>query len=403
MKKAIRCTTAGFLVVLSLLFTVISGEYAALPDQFHVTRGDTFSLPGSANDAVSVDASAAQRVGVQDNYEVNISLFGIIPIKTVQVEVVEKQYVVPCGVPFGIKMFTEGVVVVGLSDVDGENGLCNPGRDAGIKLGDVILSIDGVEVSSNDQVAEIITASGGKDIAVTLRRKNMTFTVAVSPARTTDGQFKAGLWVRDSSAGIGTLTFYNPDNQTFGGLGHPICDVDTGEILPLNTGEVGSVQIIGAVKGVSGSAGELRGRFINGSIQGELTANTEIGVYGSMELCPVDGDLLQVATKQQVQTGPATILTTVEGSEPQEYEIEIEKITLGDDAKTRNMVIHITDPALIEKTGGIVQGMSGSPIIQNGMFVGAVTHVFVNDPTRGYAIFGETMLEGSINTVCSTK
>lgn len=403
MKKAIRCTTAGLLVVLGLLFTVISGEFSALPDSFKVTRGSTFSLPDGRNDAVSVDMSQAEQIGVQSSYDVNVTLFGIIPIKTVHVDVIEKKYVVPCGVPFGIKMFTEGVVVVGLSDVDGENGLVNPGRDAGIKLGDVILKIGDTEMTNNEQVSEMISASAGKDVIVTLRRKNMTFTVAVSPVRTVDGQYKAGLWVRDSSAGIGTLTFYDEDTKTFGGLGHPICDVDTGEILPLNSGEVTSVQITGAVKGVAGSAGELRGRFTSGNITGDLASNTDIGVYGHMSACPVTRSALLVATKQQVKTGPATILTTVEGSEPKEYSIEIEKITLNDDTRTRNMAIRITDPDLIAKTGGIVQGMSGSPIIQNGMFVGAVTHVFVNDPTRGYAIFGETMMEGTINIQSSTN
>ena len=200
--------------------------------------------------------------------------------------------------------------------------------------------------------------------------------------------------MRDSSAGIGTITYYDPQTAQFGGLGHPICDVDTGEIMPLLSGQVVKVVINDVVKGTSGDPGELKGSFASSKDSGTITSNDETGVFGTLYSNPSQNAALPVALKQEITEGAAKIYTTVSGTTPQEYDIEIEKIDISDTGKTKNMIIKVTDPNLLEKTGGIVQGMSGSPIIQNGKLVGAVTHVLVNDPQRGYGIFIENMYSG---------
>ena len=199
--------------------------------------------------------------------------------------------------------------------------------------------------------------------------------------------------MRDSTAGIGTITFYNPETGAFGGLGHGICDTDTTELMPLLNGEIVPVTISGVTKGQKGSPGELKGYFASNESVGTLSANVEEGVYGNLDTAPAGSTPLKAAMKQEVKAGAAQILTTIDGSGPQYYDIQVESIDYHENQSSKNMVIHVTDSALLEKTGGIVQGMSGSPIIQNGKIVGAVTHVFVNDPTRGYGIFAENMLE----------
>jgi stage IV sporulation protein B len=201
--------------------------------------------------------------------------------------------------------------------------------------------------------------------------------------------------VRDSSAGIGTLTWYNPETRVFTGLGHAVCDVDTGERMPLASGEAADAEITGCRKGRAGNPGELRGRFLSGHLIGTLKRNSASGIYGVLAddvSFPGEGERVPVAARREVLPGRAEILTTIHGTEPERYEIYIERVDSSVNS-TRNMVIRVTDPRLLEETGGIVQGMSGSPILQNGKLVGAVTHVFVNDPSRGYAIFAETMLE----------
>ncbi|MEG2372641.1 MAG: SpoIVB peptidase, partial [Hydrogenoanaerobacterium sp.] len=325
-------------------------------------------------------------------YKTQLKFLGVIPLKEVTVELVEKQMVAACGTPFGIKMFTEGVMVVGLSDLDTTVGSVNPAKDAGIRTGDVITRIGGKEVYSNEQVGEIVSASGGKPLKVLLKRKNTPTTVLLTPAKgSVDGCYKAGMWVRDSSAGIGTMTFYDPVSGVFGGLGHAVCDVDTGEILPLMSGEAVSVDITGCIKGETGKPGELQGSFYNERKLGSLYLNTQTGVYGTLNKELTPPKLYEISMRQEVKASKATILTTLYGNLPREYDIMIEKVSFTDGNPTKNMVIRVTDPELLAKTGGIIQGMSGSPILQDGKLVGAVTHVFVNDPTRGFGIFAENM------------
>ena len=397
MKRCIHIICGGLTLACSLLMAAIVTLAGRMPEQFNVVEGSSLTLQG----AVSVGAQrtaegrsvSAATLAAGSSYTASLKLFGLFPVKDVAVKVVDATSVVPCGTPFGIKMFTDCVLVVGMSAVDTPTGSYNPAKSSGIKVGDVIVSINGETVSSTEQVAQRVEESGGKSLTFKIRRDNILFDVQFVPAKSVnENRWKAGLWVRDSSAGIGTLTFYSPSSQVFAGLGHPVCDVDTGETLPLSSGEIVPAKIYSVNRGVSGTPGELRGGFEKGTL-GNLTVNGETGIYGTLSNLPTLNDPVPVAMKQQVKSGSAQVLTTIDGTTPKLYDIRIDQVRYNDSSPTRNMVIVITDQELLDKTGGIVQGMSGSPILQDGKLIGAVTHVFVNDPTKGFAIFAENMLK----------
>lgn len=388
----------------AVIGSVMVGLSTQIPDQFSVVGNDTVSLNGALSavdiQAQTVDKNTSVRVATLSSgsrYTASAKLFGIFPLKEVAVNVTDPTTVIIGGMPFGVKMYTDGVLVVGMADVDTVTGPYNPAKSAGIKIGDVIVSIDDTPVSTNEQVAELVEQSGGRTMTFRIRRDNIEFDVRFYPARQqTENCWKAGLWVRDSSAGIGMLTFYDPTHHLFAGLGHAVCDVDTGDVLPIAGGEIVPVEIYSVIKGESGEPGELRGGFDEGTL-GSLLVNGETGVYGKMEDDTIDGESFPVALKQQIKTGTAKVYTTIDGCEPDWYDIRIDQVRYTDASPSRNMVIEITDTRLLAETGGIVQGMSGSPIVQDGKLVGAVTHVYVNDPQKGFAIFAENMLKTAEN------
>ena len=398
-KKSIRFFTAVLSAACLCLLIAATAVSNGLPDSFIVNEGDVLTMSGG------IPITAVKQAGQQrpasvasdetegEHYTVDLNLFGVIPMKSAQVEVISSQNVVPLGNPVGIKIFTDGVLIVGMSAVETENGPATPAKEAGLQTGDVILAINGESVATNGDVASRIENSGGEHLTLSLRRDSTSLTAELCPQKSTDGTYKAGLWVRDSSAGIGTLTFYYPATGAIAGLGHGVCDVDTGELLPALTGELVNAEIIGINKSTAGATGELKGRFTSDGKIASLLENCDKGIYG---LCGAEysspNQPVTVAMRQQVSTGDAQILCCVDGL-VRAYDIRIESIRLKDDNALQNMVVEVTDPDLLQATGGIVQGMSGSPILQNGMLVGAVTHVFVNQPTKGYAIFAETMLK----------
>lgn len=397
-RTIIHAATAVVGAVSMMLLGLTAYINLAAPDHYYNVEGETFSISSmfgiQVNTSYEEDAAAQAGTDTPVSQQVGLSLFGIIPIKTATVDTVPEIMLAPCGTPFGVKILTDGVIVVGLNDITTADGTVNPGKQANIQTGDIIYKINGVEVSSNDDVAKAISSSKGETVSVELQRDGKNLTLPLTPALSSiDNTYKAGLWVRDSSAGIGTVSFYDPQTGAFGGLGHAISDVDTGEVLPVLKGDVVNVKIHDIVKGTVGTPGELRGSFVSNESCGTITVNNDSGVFGTMYEAPYYDRLVPMGLKQEIQTGKATILTTINGSTPKEYEIEIEKFNLFENSPTKNMVIRITDPELLELCGGIVQGMSGSPILQNGKLVGAVTHVFVNDPTRGYAIFAENMYQ----------
>lgn len=372
---------------------------AALPDRYYVAAGDELAINSALpiSMVASVDSLPVEVYSsAGNNYNVNLKLPGGVEIKQVQVQVVDREMVIPGGYPFGIKMFTEGVIVVGLSDIASGGESQNPAKTAGIKVGDIIVSMNGHKVQTNEDVGQVVSRSGGKAVSVELEREGSEMSCSLDPVLGDDGVYRAGIWVRDSSAGIGTMTYYNPTSNIFAGLGHAICDIDTGEIMPLHSGEIVDVQITGVSRGASGVPGELRGSF-SGTSTGELLINSQVGIFGLGKTPPTHSDPVPLAMRYEVVEGPAVILCTLDDGKTQEYQIEIEKVSITEGSPTKNMVIRVVDPKLLEKTGGIVQGMSGSPILQNGKLTGAVTHVFVNDPTRGYGIFAENMSNMSKN------
>ena len=335
-----------------------------------------------------------------ENYTSDLSLMGVIPVKSVNIRVVKQRYVALSGESFGIKIFTKGVMVVGMSDVKSDKGNINPAKNAGLKIGDIILKANGKEVNSNAELSEIINASGGKEIKMTVKRDDDIFTTKFKPVLSSDtGTYKAGLWVRDSTAGLGTMTFYSTVNGAFAGLGHGIVDVDTGILLPINSGEIVKTEILSVTKSKKGSAGEICGAF-TGETLGTLTENCSCGLYGYYKDFEQSENLILIANKQDVKTGNAKIYTTLDNGEPKYYDCVIERVDYTN-SEQKNLLVRINDERLIEKTGGIVQGMSGSPIIQNGQLVGALTNVFVNDPEKGYAVFAEEMYDKMIKTTQS--
>jgi len=316
--------------------------------------------------------------------------------------VVEQKYVSLCGTPFGVKIFTDGVMVVGLGDIYTEKGSTNPAKKAKIEIGDIIVSINSKEVYNNAEVARLIETSRGKPLELVIMRHGKKRTCTLTAVLSADdGLYKAGMWIRDSSAGIGTLTFINEKENTFGGLGHGICDIDTGNIIPLSCGEIVPVTLTEITKSSAGKPGELKG-FLNDHILGNLCANSEKGVYGKV-VASYTKNTYPVAPKHEIFEGDAQVLTTLPGKETRFYSCKIEKINYDQKNLTRNLIVKITDNLLLETTGGIVQGMSGSPIVQNGKFIGAVTHVFVNNPSLGYGIFAENMLNAAEEYTADSK
>jgi len=396
-KQILRMLAAVTAVGMIALLTAVAVLDGMLPDRYYVTKGRRFDFPQSRLNikadgwANRLPDSLLSQAG--NEYSLKLSLPCGAVIKTVSVQVVEPDTVIPAGTPFGIKMFTDGVMVVGLSDIDLAGKNINPTKSAGIKTGDIIISIDGKKVCYNEDVGKMVEAGQGKAMQIKFIRDGVEKTTVLTPVKDENGSYRAGMWVRDSSAGIGTMTFYDPQSGCFGGLGHAICDVDTGEMMPLSSGEAVDVTITGVNRGSSGFPGELKGSFSSNKVIGELNKNDKTGIYGSCITSPAQHKPVPIATRTELHPGEAQIYCTVSGSTPQSYDVMIEKVSLTDSGSTKNMVIRITDPDLLQVTGGIVQGMSGSPIIQDGKLVGAVTHVFVNDPTRGYGIFIENMLE----------
>ena len=302
----------------------------------------------------------------------------------------EKTYVYLGGYPLGFAISCDGVIVVANSNESASD----------IEEGDVIIKIQNESVNSADDILKVINKieNVGRDLSVTYLEKGVEKTTTVKPIFDKEKNlYKLGVWVRDNAAGVGTITYIRKDNLRFGALGHPVCDIDTGTLLPVNEGNIYRCSIMGYKQGKKGNPGELKGLFLrSGRILGTLDENNKFGVYGKFSdkfLEDYQTNLVEVASHNEIKNGKATIRCTIEGTVPKDYDIEIVKTYFNNEKDNKSMFIRVTDKELIEKTGGIIQGMSGSPVIQNGKLVGAITHVFVNDPTKGYAVFADYMIE----------
>lgn len=354
--------------------------------------GGSFPLSLHYSGSSAVPAAAGGGENSSRHLDASLMLFGIIPIKNVSVDLTERKYVIPGGTPFGMRIYSDGLLVSSICTISAEDGEECPADDADVRQGDIIVSVDGKSIRTNEQLLEAVSSGGGETIKLALRRDGKKIIRNITPVYDSIVKdYRIGLRVRDSIAGIGTMTYIDPSNGSFAGLGHGICDSESGSLMPMLDGDIVPAEINSVTKSICGNPGYLSGHFSDSSPCGTLTANSSHGVYGTVCSVPENTELLPVAFKQEIVRGDAQIITTVDGCSPEYYDVCIEEISYNDRSSVKNMVIKVTDERLLRKTGGIVQGMSGSPIIQNGMIAGAVTHVFVNDPSRGYAVFAENM------------
>ena len=328
-----------------------------------------------------------------------LKLLGLIPVKKFDVNIVDRPKLVPGGNAIGVKLNTKGVLVVAVTDVIGIDGKrYNPAKDAGIKPGDNILKINDIEVKDAKHVVDLLNQFKDEKIKVEIDRNNIKYEVETTPVKSLqDNCYRLGIWVRDKTAGIGTLTFYDKDSKIFGALGHGITDINTGNLLNVNYGKIINAKISNIEQGKKGSPGEIKGIFYETEKElGEIVKNSNYGIFGVLndEFINSNGvEPIPIGFKEEVKKGKAYILATVSDNKVEKFEIEIIDIQFQEKPEQKSMTIRVTDKRLLEKTGGIVQGMSGSPIIQDGKLIGAVTHVFVNDPVKGYGVFIEWMLE----------
>lgn len=342
-----------------------------------------------------------------NNYNVTnleVSMFGSLPLKDVKVTVIDDIEVVPIGKIIGLKLYTNGVLVVGMSEIeDCNNNLIKPYQNTDIKEGDTILKINENEIQDINVLKEIVNKSEGENLKLTILRDGSILTSNITPIKTEDKEYKLGLWVKDAATGVGTMTYYEPNSKSFAVLGHGITDSDTNNLINIESGELVTSKVISIKKGEVENPGEIKGTILNQQIIGKVSKNTQFGIYGTLDnLTSLNIDTskkMKVALRDEIKEGEAKIICSLDNSsKTKEYSIEIEKIYYDNDYNNKSMLIRVTDPELIDKTGGIIRGLSGAPIIQNGKFIGAITNVLVSNPEIGYAIFGDLMIKEMTNT-----
>lgn len=378
--------------------------HSALPVQAEVSvdRPDVIMLNGGNSSSMKVSLGNPLNLSSLSSGEAKLrmKLFGQIPLKTVKVNVIPDLKVIPGGQTIGVKVKSAGILVVGHHQVNTNDSKVSPGEVAGIQVGDLITHLNGTTLKDVKEVGEIVERSGDvkKPLKVTYKRKGKEYFTSLSPAfDKEDKAWRLGLYIRDSAAGVGTLTFFAPEQGVYGALGHVITDMNTQTPIIVGSGEILQSSVTSISKSESGEPGEKRAHFLKeGKTLGNIERNTPFGIFGKMSENPehsVYNKAIPVAFSEEIKEGSAEILTVVEGQRVERFKVEIVHVSRQSSPETKGLVLRITDPRLIDKTGGIVQGMSGSPIIQNGKLIGAVTHVFVNDPRSGYGCFIEWMLQ----------
>ncbi|GAE31889.1 SpoIVB peptidase [Halalkalibacter hemicellulosilyticus] len=371
-------------------------EWVHVPNSITVFEEDFAPIDEAAKALQAVPASTIGADTEQVKFEV-----GNFPVKNIDVNVLPKKEVIPGGQSIGVKLNTEGVLVVGHHLIETDDASLSPGEEAGIEVGDMITHIDGEEIQRMSQVGDFVQAAGDEErsLEIRLKRDQKAYEKTLQPVKAKgEHSYRMGLYIRDSAAGVGTLTFYDPDSKNYGALGHVISDVDTKKPIIVHDGQIIRSSVTSIEKGSNGDPGEkLASLSKKRDVLGSIEKNSSFGIFGKLEKADLKNHIhdegMPVSLSTNVKEGPAQILTVVEGEEVQEFDIEIISSVPQKQPATKGMVIKVTDPKLLEATGGIVQGMSGSPIIQDGKLVGAVTHVFVNDPTSGYGCHIEWMLE----------
>ena len=343
----------------------------------------------------STESTEKQEVGTKN---LEVKLFNTFNVKDIDVSIIERTKVKPVGQVAGIKLYTSGVLVVGMSEVKGiDNTKYKPYENSGLQEGDTIVQIENKAITDTKELINIVNSSKGKELKIKYVRNDNTLECSIVPAKTSETEYKLGLWVRDSAAGIGTMTYIEPSTNDFAALGHGITDIDTGNILNISNGQFITTKVLSIIKGINGNPGKIQGSINEQAEIGTINKNSIFGIYGKVnditKVKMISNKSIDVALRNEIKLGDAKILCSLDGELAKEYKIQIDKIYLNNDYDNKSMLIKVTDEELIEKTGGIIQGMSGSPVIQNGKFVGAVTNVLINDPTRGYVVFGDLMVK----------
>ena len=402
MKKRIKQIILIAILMLAYSYTLAIEK---IPDNIIIFEGETIKVNNilgfsinSTDETIETSSSSSKTVNNVGKTTMKVNLFDSIFIKDMEVDVLPRTKVIPVGSIAGVKLYTSGILVVGMSEIEGvDNKKHRPYENSGIEEGDTIIAIDDEKISTTQDLITTVNKSNGKDLSIKYVHDNETAVCSITPVQTSSKEYKLGLWVRDSAAGVGTVTFYDSSTKSFGALGHGITDIDTEELINIETGEFVTTRILNIAKGESGNPGKIQGTIENQKNIGSIYKNTKFGIYGKVEdLSAINIDYskeMEVALREEIKEGKAKILCDLDGNGPKEYEIEIEKIYLENNYDNKSMKIKVTDENLLNKTGGIIQGMSGSPVIQNGKFIGAVTHVLVNNPKEGYAVFGDIMIK----------
>lgn len=392
------------IIIALLIIFIYVCNISFMPESIIMMQGETLNIntllginleQQNSNGQIIATSSSINKNKVSEvgKLDLKVNLFGSLQVKDVTVNVIPKVKVVPIGKAIGMKLYTDGVLVVGMSEIEGKK----PYENCGIEEGDRIIEIDDSKINNTNELINTVNSSNGEPVNITyISEEEEVLTTSIKPVKTGE-DYKIGLWVRDAAAGVGTLTFYNPQNNKCVALGHGITDIDTAKLINIASGELVSANILSIEKGEKGKPGEVKGTIENGYTLGKVYKNTAFGVYGTLEnksaLNVSENDAVEVASREEIKTGKAKILCELENGKRKEYEIEIKKVFINNNSDNKSMLIKVTDEELLGKTGGIIQGMSGAPIIQNGKLVGAVTHVLVNDPTEGYAVFGDILVE----------
>ena len=405
MKKLKKVSLFCVLIIFVLLFIYICYIDSIL-SSIILLQGEEIGLKPMFGLNIEVNAKESIETSFQEESEISdkigkneLSLnLGNIKLKDISVTTIPNKVVVPGGEAIGLKLYTNGVLVVGMSEIEGEdNKKYKPYENSGIEEGDMITKISDKTVTCTADLITYVNECNGKEINLKYVRDGKEYETKMNPTKTGEKDYKLGLWVRDAAAGVGTVSFYEPQTGSFAALGHGIIDIDTEEIIHIATGELVTSNIVSIVKGEKGKPGEIRGSIENGTTIGSVYKNSAFGIYGKLnrgtKFIKSNTKEMEILPRDEIQTGKAKIICTLENNKTEEYEIEIQKVFMNNNTDNKSMIIKVTDQKLIEKTGGIIQGMSGSPIIQNDRFVGAVTHVMVNDPTMGYGVFADMMLK----------
>lgn len=390
-------------ILTPMIFLTLGIYYklGTIPTTIFVREGQelqsSYILKLSEEKEIKVDNIASKANSVR---KAKVTLLGLVPLKSVSIKAIPSEIeLFPGGQPVGVKLNTQGVLVVALSDIEtGEGKTTSPGAVGGLQVGDSIIKINNISINNSEHVSKMVNECEGKELNLTINRKGNEITKKIKPVKSSkDNNYKIGLWIRDSTAGVGTLTFYDGKTNKFAALGHPITDADTGTILSISSGQIVTSSIVSVRKGARGNPGELKGIFVDEDVTlGDILKNTQCGIFGITDKSLVNSSFnkpIKIGLRDEIKEGPAKIITTIDGTEPRAYDIEIQKLLQQDNPGPKSMIIKVTDSKLLEKTGGIVQGMSGSPIIQNNKIVGAVTHVLINKPDVGYGIYIEWMLK----------